>query len=111
MLSKRRNLRVFACIVIIGAISSLALGGVEDLDRGHRLFLEKGIQLQGFNHSVWDTTIRNLFDEAGFTTVHFGGGRGTYYEPNTYQWAQWSFIVGQSHPYTSMLATASMSDE
>ena len=105
---------VFAWVMIIGSTSLLALGGVEDLDRGHRLFLEKGIQLHGLVYDiVWDTTCKNLFDEAGFTTVHFG--QGVYVDgssvPNTYQWAQWSFDPNGYHPYTSMLATASHSDE
>ena len=139
MLPECRNLKILTCIILIGTISSLAQAGVNDLDRGHRLLIEKGLQLQaGILDFQWNTnaitlpTYRDPLDEAGFTTMHFGnadwapnalGGNhmteNTHpshtYETETMPWARWSFGRGIAevtyYANRTMVATASDYDE
>ena len=56
-----------ACILVLVTMSSWTGARGEDLDRGHSLLLEKGIQLQGLyvgDFGEWNSGVSTLFDDA-----------------------------------------------
>ena len=113
MLAKCQNLKVLACLIAVAAISPLASAEVEDLDRGHRLLLEYGLQIQGLANG--DPYINEAqWLESNFTTHHFVSAHWTAYRSDSpfRPWARWATPDPDDIDYdTTYWVTASHFDE